>query len=280
VTDLDVLYDRRFANWGQTPDTRVPDPGAAAGLIERVGIATHYTASPEIPDLFRAYVGDPDARTEAKWDSPSGHVYGWRWALGRRNAAFYTSIVRKRPTWVAWRLLPALLRLRGELCDAETLYAAGELSIGARRVAQVLAEAGGPLGTADLRSHAGYPTGKENRAAYLKAIEELETRLMLAKVFVSGASEDDDSAMSHALVSSRWPEAVANAHALSRADAMDALLRLYLPLAAFALPAPLAKHLGVPEIELREGLERLGAAGMARAASFEGIRGTCYVWEA
>jgi hypothetical protein len=277
MDDLNALQARRFAQWCQTPETRVLDPVAAIALIERVGIATHYPASPEVPNLFQAYVGDPDAQTEASWDSASGHVYCWRWALGRRSAAFYTSIVRKRPTWVAWPLLPALLRLRGELRGADEVYAAGELSVEARRIAVTLAEAGEPLATGELRYRAGFPTGKENRAAYLRAVEELETRLMLAKVFTAGEG-DDESAMSHALVALRWPEVVAAAHALSRDAAVDALLREYLPPAAFALPTPLAKHLGLPEPELRAGLDRLVTAGMAHTASLEGIRGTCYVW--
>ena len=42
----------------------------------------------------------------AEWDSPAGEVYVWRWALGRKEVAFYSAIVRKRPTWVSWTLLP------------------------------------------------------------------------------------------------------------------------------------------------------------------------------
>ena len=174
---------QRLERWGQTSATRIADPEAARPLVERVGIATLFPASPELPNLFHAYTGDPNARTESAWDSPAGQVYGWRWALGRTEAAFYTAIVRSRPTWVSWTLLPAVLRLRGELRTPDELYDAGELSEPAYRIAQALEAAGGVLTTGELRQHAGFPTGKAERAAYLKAVEALDTRLMLAKVF-------------------------------------------------------------------------------------------------
>src|SRR5689334_619745 len=100
VNELKAKRERR---WGQTPETRVPDPEAAAHLIDRVGIATVFPASPEVPNLYHAYVGDANRPTDAKWDSPSGHVYTWRWEIGGKGAAFYGIVVRKRPTFVSWQ---------------------------------------------------------------------------------------------------------------------------------------------------------------------------------
>ena len=76
MVDEAALQARRREHWCQTPQTRIPDPEAAVHLIKRVGIATLFPASPEIPNLFHAYVGDPSAETSSQWDSPSGHVYG------------------------------------------------------------------------------------------------------------------------------------------------------------------------------------------------------------
>src|SRR5262249_29005115 len=100
----------RRARWCQTPQERIPGVEAAAPLIDRLGIVTLFPASEEVPNLFHAYMGDPHAPTSSQWDSPSGHVYTWRWTLGRRPAGFYSSLVRGRPTWVSWGLLPAVLR--------------------------------------------------------------------------------------------------------------------------------------------------------------------------
>jgi hypothetical protein len=266
VTDA-TQHAQRLERWSQTPSTRIPDPQAAAAFIDRVGIATLFPVSSEIPNLFHAYVGDPTATTSSTWDSPSGHVYSWRWALGRQEAAFYSALVRKRPTWVSWTLLPAILRVRGELRVPDELYHRGELSAHAYRIAQVLEESGGVLSTGEVRRAAGFPTGKEQRAAYLKAIEELDTRLLLAKVF----SPDDDD-MRHALVSVRYPHQLAVAEEMTRDEALDRFLRAYLPNAIYVEPPLLAKHLMIPEAELRASLARVVAADLA---TIEGVR---YVW--
>jgi hypothetical protein len=253
VNDRSTARTRRLENWCQTAESRIPDAEAAQHLIDRVGIATLYPVSPEIPNLFQAYVGDPEATTDSKWDSPSGHVYGWRWELGKREAAFYSAIVRKKPTWISWALLPATLRVLGEARAPAELYETGELSEGAYRIARALEESGGVLSTGELRRVAGFPTGKERRAAYLKAVEELDSRLLLAKVF---SPEEDDRDMRHALVRQRYPEHVAAAERMPREAALDQILSTYLAAADYVEPAVLAKHLGIPETELRAGLAR------------------------
>jgi hypothetical protein len=274
AADLRQVEARRRQRWCQTPKTRVAGPEEATRLIERVAIATLFPASSEIPNLFHAYVGDPGAQTSSQWDSPSGHVYGWRWALGRREAAFYSALVRGRPTWISWALFPATLRLCGELRTPDELYDAGEFSGDAYRIAQALDAAGGVLSTGELRRQAGFPTGKSQRAAYLKAVDELDNRLLLAKVF---SADDDD--MRHALVRARYPEHVAAAEKMTRVDALDAFLTTYLPAAVYAVPTVLAKHLKLPEAELRAGLDRLAEAGQATTLMLPDQKGLCYLWE-
>ena len=271
---LNTLHARRLASWRQTPETRIAGPDDAIPLIERLGLVTLYPVSPELPNLFSAFVGDPDTPTDSNWDSPSGQVYTWRWTLGRRDVGFYTAIVRKRPTWVSWNLLPAALCLFGELRTPDELYDTDVISQPAYRVAQALEAAGGPLSTGELRWQAGFPTGKEQRAAYLKAVEELDTRLLLAKVFSTG---DED--MRHALVAARYPQHIAGAEKLTRDAALDTFLAAYLPGAVYALPIPLARHLKLPEAELRTGLDRFVSAGCAYTTTISGQKGVCYVWD-
>lgn len=263
----------RYRNWGQTPEDRIPDPEAGTTLLNRVGVATLFPASPEIPNLYHAYVGDPNAEMEAEWDSNSGHLYTWRWEMGGRDAGFYCILVRKRPTWVSWALLPAILRLRAEFRTPDELADLAVISPGAYRIARALEDAGGVLSTGDLRKAAEFPTGREQRAAYLKAIDELDGRLLLAKVFAPGETD-----MSHALVSMRYPEHVERAERMSCEEAYDCFLRTYLPNAVFAVPAVLARHLALAEGELRAALDRSVAAGTARREGLKGYRGECYIW--
>ncbi len=274
MLDIKELEARRYSNWGQTSEDKIPDTEAAAKLIERVGIATLYAVSPEIPNLYQAYTGDPTSKADSEWDSDSGHVYSWRWILGRQEAAFYTAIIRSRPTWVSWSLLAAVLRLRGELRSVEELYRVGQLSNGAWRIAQALEAASGPLETGALRRLAGFPTGKEQRAAYLRAMSELDTRLLVAKVF---APDDED--MRHALVTMRYPEQVKTALSLSREAALERLLLVYLPQAVYAVPDVLAKHLGIPEKEVRASLEMLVVGGQAQTMPLLGKSNPGYVWK-
>ena len=140
-----LAVQQRLYNWCQTSETRLSGESMASAFIERVGVATLYPASPEFPNLFSAYVGDPHTKTDSGWETPSGEVYGWRWTLGRSSAAFYTTLIRRRPTWIRWSLLPAILRLCGVLRPPEELYEAGHLSIEAYRIVQTLEAAMGAL---------------------------------------------------------------------------------------------------------------------------------------
>ena len=273
MTDPQTLRTERLANWGQTPATSTPDLDSATALIARLGLVTLYPVSPELPNLLHAYTGDPTTQAASDWDSASGHVYTWRWELGRREAGFYTAIVRGRPTFVARPLLPAILRLRGDLRDPEELYDLGQLSNAAYRIAVALTEAGGVLDTGTLRRAAGFPTGKEQRVAYLKAVAELDARILLAKVF-----SPDDEEMRHALVQARYPEHVTAAENLTRDAALDQFLATYLPHAAYALPTPFARHLGLPLPELRAALDRLIAKNQAHTAQLPGEKEPWVIW--
>jgi hypothetical protein len=248
--------EARRSQWGQTPESKLGGPDDAVAFIERVGMATLFPASPEIPNLFHAFMGDPRAKTDSGHDSPSGEVYGWRWALGRREAAFYSVLVAGRPTWIAWPLFPAVLRLCGELRTPEELYENGELSADALRIAQALDEAGGTLTTGEVRARADFPTGKAQRAAYLKAVDELDRRLLLAKVF----SPDDDE-MRHALTRVRFPHLVETASSIAPEEAMDAFLGVYLAHAVYVVPAVLARQARFRRADLDAGLARAANAG-------------------
>jgi hypothetical protein len=136
----------------------------------------------------------------------------------------------------------------------DELYDAGVLSADAYRIAQALDTAGGELSTGELRERAGFPTGKSNRAAYLKAVDELDRRLLLAKVFSPGT---DDLEMRHALVHLRYREHVVAAGQTTREAALRRVLEVYLPSAVYVMPGVLARDLKLSEAEVRTGLDRL-----------------------
>ncbi len=286
------LRARRLGAWRQTAERRIVGPDEGAELIGALGLVTLYPVTPEAPNLYHAYVGDPDRPTDSKWDSPSGQVYTWRWALGRREAACYTVVARKRPTWIAWDLLPAILRLLSDPRMPDELLHLGIISPEAHRVAQALEEAGRPLSTSELREAARFPVGKEQRAAYQKALAELDARLLLARVFSPDARAASDPApaegessgegemtgMGHALFSVSYREHVDAAERMTREQALDQLLTRYLPGAIWVATKPLSRALGLPQPELDAALARFQERGQAQPLTLAEIRAPAWLW--
>lgn len=284
-----ALRARRLGAWRQTAERRIAGPDEGAELIGALGLVTLYPVSPETPNLYHAYVGDPARPTDSKWDSPSGEVYTWRWVLGRRQAACYTMVVRKRPTWIAWDLLPAVLRLLSDPRMPDELLHLGVISPDAHRLAQALEEAERPLSTSELREAAHFPTGKEQRAAYQKALAELDARLLLTRVFSPTARAASDPApaegeasgetgMGHTLFSVSYREHVDAAERLTREQAMEQLLARYLPGAVWAATKPLSRALGLPQPELDAALARLQERAQARPLTLAEIPGPAWQW--
>jgi len=268
--ELQQLTERRLRSWCQDGINRVPDPAAAVNFIKRHGIATLYSASTEVPNLFWAYMSESNVKGEAKWDSPSGHVYTWRWDLGRAAAAYYGGLVAKKPTWIAWEDLSSVLGFAMDRRDPEHQYAEGLLSNEAIRIVRAFEGTEGVLSTKELRQRAGFPTGKAERAAYLRGVEELDARLFLAKTFDVGGEGDD---MSHALVSIKYESFVANANRLMPDEALCSFLARYLPQAVYIDPKVLGKHLRVSPTMMESAVSDLVARSIA--VRFEGLVVAC-----
>jgi hypothetical protein len=286
------LRTQRLSAWRQTAERHLAGPNDGAALIETLGLVTLYPVTPEAPDLYHAYVGDPDRGTEMKWDSPSGEVYTWRWILGRREVACYTNVVKKRPTWIAWDLLPAVLRLLSDFRMPDELLHLGVITPDAFRLAQALEEAERSLSTSELREAARFPSGKDQRAAYQKALAELDARMLLVRVFSPDAraasdpgpaegessGEGGEVGMGHTLFSVRHRAQVDAAERMTREQALDQLLARYLPGAVWVATRPLARGLGLPQPELDAALARLETAGKTCPLALKEIAGPAWLW--
>lgn len=270
---MPVLNYRRRRSWRQTPDTRLVSSNDAIPFIERAGLVTQFPASSEVPNLFHAFTGDPTAATDSGHSTPSGQVYAWRWELGWRSAGFYGVIVRKRPTWVSLKLLPALLRLRGEPRRPERLYDEGLMSSGALRVANALEDAQEPLSTGELRRRSDFPTGTDQRRAFLKAIAELDSHLLLARVFLPGSTETCLE-----LTATRFPDEVEGASRLTLTEAASTLIETYLPVAGYLRAGALAKHLGLPPALITSSADALVASGRVEPACDPVSGESLYIW--
>lgn len=265
MLELEELQARRRRNWRQVPEASVPTSEEARAFIDEVGLVTLYAASPEFPSLYQAHMGDPNPPTFATWDSPSGFVYTWRWELGRPHAAFYGVVVAKKPTWIAFDRLPTVLGALMERRTPQELYEAGELSADGLRVAEAFTGTEGVLSTKELRARAGFEKGKESRAAYLKAVEELDARLWLAKRFF-GEGEADE--MHHALVRTHYAEAAQAGLAMDRTDALTDFLAGHLAHAAYFDPKAVGRHLKVDPAIYAAAIDRLEKNRQAQRRRF------------
>jgi len=262
---------KRLQLWRQDGRNNLPDSAGAVQLINQMGLVTLYGASPEFPSLLLAHIGRPDYIAEASWDTPAGFVYGWRWDLGKAASAFYSTIVAKKPTWVSWLQLPTVLGALLNRQEPAEFYRSGQLSRDAWKLFEALEGSKEPLTTKELRLAAGFPTGKENRAAYLKAVEELETHLWLAKVF-SPSGEGDE--MSHGLVSKLYPDAFRKAISTERGDAIRALAKNHLSSSVFIDAAVFTKHLRLDQSLVNGVLESMTVDHLI--APLEGAK-NCYI---
>jgi hypothetical protein len=267
MAEFEYLKTRRASHWRQDGVHNLPDPKAAASFLKQVHMCPVYPCSSEFPNLLHAYTGDPQTKVAASWDSASGHVYTWRWKLGQANAGFYSLLVAKKPTFVSWEALPAVFGVHFERLTVDELYDSGQLSPNALKIAQAFEGTRGILPTKELRNKADFPTGKEHRAAYGKAVEELEAKLMLAKVF-EGA--EDEEFMCHGWVETIYPDAVATALKQPPEKALTDVIALYLPSAVYLEPALFAKHFRVSKELLGSALEMACERGVARLQEIGG----------
>ncbi|HEY0868265.1 MAG TPA: hypothetical protein VGE01_12840, partial [Fimbriimonas sp.] len=219
----DALKEMRLRSWCVDGTRQVPNPEAAKTYIDRLGVVTLFNASPEVPNLYDAHMGRLDSPMDSKHDSPSGYVYSWRWELGKVQAAYYGQLVAKRPTWVAWETLPLVFGAFMERRHPEELHELGLISGNALRIASALEEARRPMQTDELRKAAGFPTGKENRSAYLKGLEELGARMITGKHFLPTAENTE------VLNDLHYPEASAAARRMTPDEALALLLKRLLP---------------------------------------------------
>jgi hypothetical protein len=231
-------------------------------MINALGMVTLYEASPEFPSLMLAHMGLSSYKVDSSWDSPSGFVYTWRWEIGKRRVAFYSSIVGKKPTWVSFEMLPVVLGALMERRPAPELYESGELSQPALRVWECLASHKEPVSTGDLRQGAGFPKGKEHRAAYLKAVTELEAALYLVKTFAAVEGNADE--MGHGLVQNLFPKAWSAARAMSRDVAIEKLILHHMEANCFIETAPFARALRLPPASVKEKQEQLLQSGRVK----------------
>lgn len=157
-----------------------------------------------------------------EWDEAFDRVWRWKDDLSARRTAFGGRLFGDRVILLHRRLLAPFLCWRGmPVTDVADLYQEGVLTREARRLADILEAARGPLGRATLRRESGL-SGKAGAARFDRACRDLERRMLLTRAGRSDTRTGWD-ANAHALVRDWFPEEVAEARRWPPDEARDAV---------------------------------------------------------
>lgn len=206
---------------------RVRNADQLVKLIDALGFAFAFTLRPgdaAIPACFDHLSTNDEGR---KW----GWMWGWKDELAEEKRLYYGVLLARKPTFVSLKLLPtfyATFGRAGEADDHLDDVRAGRLSDVARRIIDFLAQ-NGETQTKRMRAELGI-TSKEGRAAYGKAIDEVQRLMYVARVRAVGEGREDYN-YTYDLFVRRYPEIVKTAERLSSADATATLLERTLALA-------------------------------------------------
>jgi hypothetical protein len=172
---------------------------------------------------------------------------------------YYGKLLKARPLLIALDLFPAFYALvRGpqRARDYRAEYAAGHLSLTARRLMDVLV-AEHPQYTRELRAHAFMLEPAKTRE-FERAMGELQQGLWVVKT-----EERYEPTFSYRwdLLESWLPKQVAEGRRLRREAAVDRLLDRYLGGAVFSRRRDLTRLFGLRSEEVEAAIERLARAG-------------------
>jgi hypothetical protein len=208
-------------------------------------------------------------RAAPRWPRRSHHDAGigltWELkdTLPARRAVYYGKLLRGHPVLVALDLFPAfyaLVRGRQRARDYRAEYAAGRLSLTARRLMDSL-DRDSPQYTRSLRADCHLLEPWKTRE-FERAMAELQQGLWIVKT-----EERYEPTFSYRWdLLERWlPDPVDEGRRLSRAAAADRLLSRYLGAARYATTLGVSRLFGLPRGEVAAALGRLEARGVLRA---------------
>ena len=261
-----ALLERRRRNFRQEPALRVRSAREALRFVNAVGFCSTFHVFPEgPPSLWEAVAGRPRPRWPRRSHHDPGIGLTWELkdVLPQRREVYYGKLVQGRPVLVALDLFPAfyaLVRGRQTAKDYTSEYAAGRLSLTARRIMDNLMRES-PQYTRGLRAECFMLEPSKTRE-FERAMAELQQGLWIVKT-----EERYEPTFSYRWdLLDRWlPDAVAEGRRLGRGVALERVIARHLRAAVYAVPAALGRLLGLPRHEVEAALARLARQGVVRS---------------
>jgi len=272
--DARALEAKRARSFRHLPARRIRSESAAIAFVEAVGVCSTFYRFPEgVACLWEAVVG----RERPRWPRHSHHDDGigrtWELkdSLPARRRCYYGKLLKGRPVLVALDLFPAfyaLARGRQRARDYATEYAAGRLSLTAKRLMDVLVREH-PQYTRELRANTFLLEPGRTRE-FERAMAELQQGLWVAKT-----EERYEPTFSYRwdLLEAWLPDAVAAGRRLSRAAALEMLLAAHVHAAVYSRSLLFARLFGVPAQETEAAVARLTDRGVVDECEVAGWPG-------
>jgi len=255
ATRLQRLRDRRFR---RHPRLRVRSERSALAFVDDVGLCSTFYCFPEgVACLWEAVVG----RARPRWPRRSHHDDGvgltWQLkdTLPSRGDVYYGKLLKSRPVLVALDVFPAfyaLVRGRQRARDYRTEYAAGHLTLTARRLMDALSREH-PQYTHTLRANT-FMLDPSRTREFQRAMAELQQGLWIVKT-----EERYEPTFSYRwdLLEAWLPDPVREGRTLGRARAIDRVLERFMRGAVFTNERIIARLFRLPRSEVSAAVDRL-----------------------
>jgi hypothetical protein len=218
----------------------------------------------EMPSLWAAVAGQRPVAD--KHDDPGHVTWGWKDSLLGARRWYYGKLLRGKATMVSLPVLKyfyALSENFGGQDDYLLEYEAGRLSQEAKVVYEVLLQQGA-LDTVALRREARL-TSRDSNSRFERALTDLQTGLRILPVGVAKAGAWR-YAFIYELTDRYFPDLPAQARAVTRTQARQHLLDLYLCSLGGATEAQAAALFRWKAPEVHQAFQALAAAGRAQSA--------------
>jgi len=246
------IEDFRDAHWCREEARRIETAFEAERFIERVGFVACMTDSRRPgPSLYVAVCGRRDAvmPRNVQKDEESSHTWVLKDELIARGNVYYAKLARGKAMFIAPRMIPYFHAIWGMRRSEERR----KLSRTAQAVLKALRKEW-EMGTSDLRQDAGV----KNRAAFTKALDELQAAMI---VVPSQVLYQPKFTYLWTLAVGRFPDALRRR--VNRDVAVRELARCFLACAGLTIPGELARVTGLSRPEAGRGNRALVAEGFA-----------------
>jgi hypothetical protein len=250
---LDALERRRDFHFRRMPSRRVSGEKSALKFIDEVGFCTGFSAGLNVPCLREAIAGtrEPALPEHIQHDYAIGMAWRIKDSLPERRLVYYGKALAGRPGFISRALLGAFLRLRVPVGGYRRLYARGGLSHCGKLVMDALAKRGAAE-TRVLKLSSGYAQ-PSRRATFDRAMKELQEKFLALKV----EERADPFSYVWDTMEHRWPDAIAEARALTPNQAAYAIVKKYFETAGFGVERAIARVLGIDPALVESAARRL-----------------------